>query len=135
MNEQVLMMTTSASLASGITRMPACWIWPTMISLSTRFFAHPREMRLTVIIEGSDRQAQERRPARLALRPAAFAKRLFRHGLCRGPLRHPPAFEIGMAAFPFDDFVVLSAHKVCFTMVGSRFGIVKCCAPMVCKER
>jgi hypothetical protein len=89
-------------------------------------------MRLTVIIEGSERRAQERRPARfateplLALRPAAFSKRLFRHGLCRGPLRHPPAFEIGMAAFPFDDFVVLSAHKACLPMLGIHLCIVKC---------
>src|SRR5882762_7834794 len=50
MNEQVLTMTTSAFSASGMTAMPAWCRWPTMISLSTRFFAHPREMRLTLIM-------------------------------------------------------------------------------------
>src|SRR3954467_12701347 len=50
MNEQVLTITTSAFSASGTTIMPAWWRWPTMISLSTRFLAQPREMRLTLII-------------------------------------------------------------------------------------
>jgi hypothetical protein len=52
MKEQVLTMTTSARAASGMTVMPAAWRWPTMISESTRFFAHPRESRLTVITAG-----------------------------------------------------------------------------------
>src|SRR3954468_23758219 len=50
MNEQVLTMTTSAFSASGMTAMPAWCRWPTMISLSTRFLAQPREMRLTLIM-------------------------------------------------------------------------------------
>src|SRR5574344_2033368 len=49
-NEQVLTMTASAFSASGMRVMPDFWRWPTMISLSTRFFAQPREMRLTVIM-------------------------------------------------------------------------------------
>src|SRR4051812_43096722 len=50
MKEQVLTMTTSAFSASGMTVMPAWCKWPTMISLSTRFLAQPREMRLTLIM-------------------------------------------------------------------------------------
>src|SRR3954464_2827584 len=51
MKEQVLTMTTSAFSASGMTTMLAWCRWPTMISLSTRFLAQPREMRLTLSIE------------------------------------------------------------------------------------
>src|SRR5215510_11642999 len=57
MNEHVLTITTSAFSASGMTDMPAWWRWPTMISLSTRFLAQPREMRLTLM------DITKRRPA------------------------------------------------------------------------
>jgi hypothetical protein len=65
-NEQVLTITTSADAVSGTTSMPACCRWPTMISLSTRFLAQPREMRLTLIIGGLSGAESEKKPRRAA---------------------------------------------------------------------
>src|SRR4051812_6341060 len=110
MKEHVFTMTTSAFSASGITCMPAWCRWPIMISLSTRFFAQPREMRLTLIMwdcgaNGAqptrrrpknknggqkDRRDRSREPTRaLLLFGGDFGARLL-------------AFEIGGAAFAFD---------------------------------
>jgi hypothetical protein len=44
MNEQVLMITTSACAASLVISMPSSSSLPSMISASTRFLAHPSEI-------------------------------------------------------------------------------------------
>ena len=49
MNEQVLMIRTSASSASGVMIIPDCARWPIITSESMRFLAQPREMRPTVV--------------------------------------------------------------------------------------
>src|ERR1041384_124002 len=120
MNEQVLTMTTSAFSASGITVIPAWCRWPTMISLSTRFLAQPREMRLTLIMFWqavgrqsllTPRRVKDTRPTIPALAPkakrsrvcgTAFSKRragadllLLGGGLVAGFL----ALQVGGAAF------------------------------------
>ena len=71
MNEQVFTITTSASSASGMTRIPALWRWPTIISLSTRFLAQPSEMRLTVIMPALGQGCE-----RLGPRPISSLPRL-----------------------------------------------------------
>ena len=48
MNAQVLMTTASASAASGTSDQPAAPSFAIITSLSTRFFAHPRETKETV---------------------------------------------------------------------------------------
>ena len=114
MNEQVLTMTTSACAASGTTCMPAWCRWPTMISLSTRFLAQPREMRLTLIIAergrwyGPKKKPRQGAAARRRRLPSSFGG-LGGPGLPGALL---PAFFVGQVALSFDYFVVLLAHEM-----------------------
>ncbi len=50
MNAQVLITTASASPASGTSAHPAAPSLAIITSLSTRFFAHPRETNETVLV-------------------------------------------------------------------------------------
>src|SRR6478736_9593762 len=104
MKEPVLTMTTSAFSASGMTTMPAWCKWPTMISLSTRFLAQPREMRLTLIM-GYKKQRRAGKGARFGRGngPGGLLLGLADSGLEAGIA----ALVVSDAAFLFDVLVEL----------------------------
>src|SRR5215510_637563 len=62
MKPQVLTTMTSASSGAATTWCPAPVVWPSMTSVSTRFFGHPRETKWTFIAAT--------KPASLAAQPA-----------------------------------------------------------------